>query len=109
MTTARRILLTALLLLVLLYAAWFIGRAEWFAFVIFAAPAIAFASGLLQRRPRAGFWAGVVALAWFSHGVMVAWTRSPERLFALAEATLSVVIVLAASLPGLRARFSRRP
>ena len=42
---------------------------------------------------RTGFWAGVLALAWFSHGVMVAWTRPPERLFACAEIALAVGIV----------------
>ena len=52
--------------------------------------------------------AGVLALAWFSHGVMVAWTRPPERLYAWCEVALAVAIVLAASLTGLRARFAAR-
>ena len=56
---------------------------------------------------RTGFWAGVLALLWFSHGVMVAWTRPPERAFALGEVALSVAIVLAASLTGLRGTFRR--
>jgi hypothetical protein len=40
---------------------------------------------------------------------MVAWTRAPERGFALAAVALSVAIVLAASVPGLRRRFGARP
>jgi hypothetical protein len=39
---------------------------------------------------------------------MVAWTRPAELGFALAEVALSLAIVLAASVPGLRARFGRR-
>jgi hypothetical protein len=39
---------------------------------------------------------------------MVAWTRAPERGLALAAVALAVAIVLAASLPGLRARFGAR-
>ncbi len=56
---------------------------------------------------KAGFWAGVLALGWFSHGIMVAWTRAPERLFAIAEIVLALVMVFAASYPGMRARFSK--
>ena len=45
---------------------------------------------------------------WFAHGVMVAWTRPPERGFALFAVLLSLAIVLAASIPGLRRRFARK-
>jgi uncharacterized membrane protein len=48
----------------------------------------------------------VLALLWFSHGVMVAWSRPPERALALAEVVLALAVVLAASVPGLRARFT---
>ena len=54
------------------------------------------------------FWAGLLALAWFSHGVMVSWSRPEDRQLANIEIVLSLVVVLAASLPGLRARFSKR-
>jgi hypothetical protein len=36
-------------------------------------------------------------------------TRPPERGYALAEVALAVAIVLIASVPGLRARFAKRP
>jgi uncharacterized membrane protein len=108
-TRARRLLLLALLVLVMLYALWFGQRAEWFAVAVFAIPPLWLAVALLRGGgPRTGFWAGVLALAWFSHGVMVAWTRPPERVFALGEVALAVAIVLAASLTGLRARFGAR-
>jgi uncharacterized membrane protein len=50
----------------------------------------------------------VLALAWFSHGVMVAWTRPPERLFATVEIVLALAVVFAASIPGLRARLGKK-
>ena len=57
---------------------------------------------------RTALLAGLLALLWFSHAVMVAWTRPPERGFALLALLLSLAIVFAASIPGLRARFARR-
>ena len=56
---------------------------------------------------RAGFWPGVLALFWFSHGVMVAWTRPGEALFAWLEIVLSLLVVGAVSWAGLQARLGR--
>ena len=110
MTRPRWLLLLALLVLVAVYALWFGARAEWVALVVFAAPPLWCAIALLRGSgARTGFWAGVLALEWFSHGVMVAWTRPAERGFALCEVALAVAIVLAASVTGLRARFGARP
>jgi uncharacterized membrane protein len=107
-TPARRVLVASLLALAALYAFWFGQRSEWFAVAVFGLPPLAFALSLLRRGgARAAFWAGVIALLWFSHGVMVAWTRPSERLPALAAIALSLLIVFSASIPGLRARFSR--
>lgn len=108
MTPARRLLRAALLALVLLYGAWFGGRSEWAALMVFALPPLLLALALPRYGARAGFWAGVLALPWFSHGVMVAWTRPPERWPALAEVALALAVVFAASIPGLRARFAKR-
>jgi uncharacterized membrane protein len=108
MTPARHVLRLALLGLVLLYGAWFAPGAQWFALVVFALPPLLLALAVPRAGAHAGFWAGVIALLWFSHGVMVAWTRPPERALALAESALAVAVVLAASVPGLRARFGRK-
>lgn len=106
---AGRVLVASLAALTGLYLFWFgTGRDPWAALAVFAAPAAALALAALRGWRRAGFWSGVLALGWFSHGVMVAWTRAPERLFAVAEIVLALVVVFAASLPGLRARFSGR-
>ena len=104
---ARIVLLSALAALAVLYVVWFAGDADPLAeWIVFALPPALLAVGVWRRRRTAGFWSAVLALFWFSHGVMVAWSRPPERGFALAALCLAVVIVFAASLPGLQARFA---
>jgi len=108
-TAAEHVLVAALLLLAGVYAAWFGTRVSpWAALAVFALPPACLAVARLRGSRTAGFWASVLALFWFSHGIMVAWTRPPERGFALAEVGLAVVIILAASLPGMRARFAAK-
>ncbi len=105
--SARIVLACALLALAALYAAWFFhdGAA---ALAVFALPPLLLAA-LLRVLPRAaGFWAGVLALLWFSHGVMAAWSRPPERGFALAGIGLALAVIFAANFRALRARFGRR-
>lgn len=108
MRPSRRLVLVALIALIANAALWFAPRGEWITLAVFAVPALMFAVAIARSRPRAAFWSGVAALLWFSHGVMVAWTRPAERLPALVEIALSVVVVLAASVPGLRSRFAKR-
>ncbi|MBU8975384.1 MULTISPECIES: DUF2069 domain-containing protein [unclassified Lysobacter] len=106
---ARHVLVIALLALTALFIAWFAADASPVAeLLVFALPPLALAAGVLRRMRAASFWAGVLALAWFSHGVMVAWSRPAERGFALTEVVLAIVVVFSASLPGLRARFARK-
>ncbi len=107
MSTKPGVLCVLLLLLAAVHATWFGGQATWGAVLVFALPPALLALALLQGHARAGFWAAVLALGWFSHGVMVAWTRPVERIQAGAEIALALAIVFAASLPGLRARFAR--
>jgi uncharacterized membrane protein len=108
MTPARRLLVVGLLALAALYAGWFGLRSEWVALAVFAAPPLWFALRLLRKGgARTAFWAGVLALVWFSHGVMVAWTRPMERGWAWGAIALSLLVVFSASVPGLRSRFSR--
>ncbi len=109
MSTAHRLLCAGLLALVALYASWFGHDGQRTALLVFALPPLLLAIALVRGgAARTAFWAGVLALLWFSHGIMVAWTRPPERLFALCEIGLSLAIVMAASLTGLRARFSKK-
>ena len=106
---SKRILIAALLALVVLYGFWFARQADaWVALAVMAWPPLLLAPGVMLRRRTAGFWSAVFALAWFSHGVLVAWIRPEERVLAWIELTLAVVVVVAASMAGLRARFSKR-
>lgn len=56
----------------------------------------------------AGFWGGLAALFYFSHGVMEAWSNPQAALPAWIEIALSVALVFSASWPGLRARAAKR-
>jgi len=107
-TRDRPALACALLALSALYALWFGRGAEWFAVAVFALPPLALAIAAWRGWRNAGFWAGVLALLWFSHGIMVAWTRLPERSYAWVEIVLAVAIVVLANWAGLRARFGRK-
>ena len=107
MTLITRLLLAALFGLVGLYVFWFASN-PWPALLVFAAPPLLLALAAWNGNDRAAFWAAVLALFWFSHGVMVAWTRPLESGLASIEIVLALVVIFVASLPGLRARFSRR-
>ena len=104
-----RPLALALFALTALYVAWFWqDRHAVAAMLIFAMPPLLLGAVAWRGWSRAGLSAGLVALLWFSHGVMVAWTRPQDRAFAVAEILLSLVIIYVASMPGLRARFRKR-
>ncbi len=77
------------------------------AWLVFALPPALLALAL-PHSTRAAFWAGVLALFWFSHGVMVAWSGGYAAVLAGGEIMLSLWVIAAASAPGLRARFGRR-
>ncbi len=104
-----RLLALALFGLAALYVLWFWNdRHALAALLIFAMPPALFGVAALRRWPPAGLSAGLVALIWFSHGILVAWTRAAERPFAFAEILLALSVIYLASMPGLRARFSKR-
>lgn len=106
---SHRLLVAALLALSALYALWFRDDADVVAaMLVFALPPLLFAILIWRGTPRAAFFAGIFALAWFSHGVLIAWIRPGDWAPALLEILLSVVVVLAASVPGLRARFASK-
>jgi uncharacterized membrane protein len=56
----------------------------------------------------AGFWGGLAALFYFSHGVMELWSNPGVTALAWAETLLSVALVVAASWRGLQARAAAR-
>ena len=102
---SRIVLACALLLLCVLYALWFRDdRHLAAAWLVFALPPLLLSIGVATGRPHAPFWAGVFALGWFAHAVMVAWSRPPEAACAWAAIALSLGIILATSWPALHAR-----
>lgn len=104
---ARLVLCMALLALTALYLGWFAGdRDRLAAWLVFALPPLLLAP-LVWRGARARFWAAVFALGWFSHGVMSAWSHPGTRALALAEIALALLVIGAASGPGVVARFAR--
>jgi uncharacterized membrane protein len=65
---------------------------------------------LLARRHRAALLFGALAaLLYFCHGVMVMMNVPQLATLALFEVALSVLVVVAGSWNGLRARFTRKP
>lgn len=105
-----RIALTAALSgLVALYLLWFrTDEHRIAALLVFALPPLLLAIGAWTRRPTARFWAGVLALLWFSHGVMVGWSHADERIYALIEVALALAVVFSSNAAGLRAKFGKR-
>jgi uncharacterized membrane protein len=103
----RGALVASLVALAVLDACWFLPR-EPIALLVFGLPPALLAFAAWRGSARAAFFAGVLALLWFSHGVMVAWTRPPERPFAWVEIALALAVVWFASASGLRARFANR-
>ena len=110
MKPSRIVLALALLALAALFALWFRADGHYLAaLLVFVLPPLLVLIGVLLGSARAAFWAGVLALFWFSHGVMVAYSRPSEAGRAWLEIVLALVVVLASSWPGLRAKFGRRP
>ncbi len=75
---------------------------------ILSSPLALLAWGLWRNWRSAKFWSGVAALFYFSHGVAEAWAIPAAQMAGLGEALLAVVLVLASSWDGLRARFGSR-
>ena len=56
---------------------------------------------------RALFWVGIVALFYFCHGVVAAWTSPAARVPAIVECVLCVVSILAIGAIGKRDKARR--
>ena len=98
-----------LLALSLSYAGWMHKDPDAVAaLLVFAGPPLLLAALAARRWRHAGYSASVLALGWFSHGVMSAWSNRDTAALAALEIVLALIIVLLVSLPGLQARFARR-
>jgi uncharacterized membrane protein len=102
-------LATVLLALAAVFAVWFAHDRHWLASqLVFTAPPLLLALGVVTGRGKAMFWAGVLALFWFSHGVMSAWSHPETAHWAWLELLLALAVIGVSSAPGLRRRFSKR-
>lgn len=105
----RVMLSIALFALAGVFALWFRDDSNVAAALLFfALPPLLLAVGVWTQRGSARFWSGVIALGWFSHGVMIAWADAAQRGYALAEIALALFIVFVSSASGLRAKFGKR-
>jgi len=107
--SSLRPLACALLALTAFYLLWFAADAHLLTgLVAFALPPFLLAIAAWRGWHRAAFVAGVMALLWFSHGVMLAWSEPAQRWMALIEVALSLTVIYAACLPGARLRREKR-
>lgn len=107
---SRLVLAGALALLALLYLLWHRDDPHFVAaLIVFVLPPLLLLAGVVRGLRAAPLWSGIAALFWFSHGVMYAWSQPDSGLYPWAGIALSLAVVFAASLPGMRARFGRRP
>jgi uncharacterized membrane protein len=110
-TTSRFVLAAALFALSVLYALWFHDdRHRLAALLVFALPPLLALAAVLRggaTASRGRFWAGVLGLFWFSHGVMVAWSRPADAGWAWGEIVLALTVIAAANWPGLHAKFHK--
>jgi len=106
--TPERIGVAAWIALVALQFAWYLGIAPpatgspWLALALtlpaLLLPLIALRTGLARTL----FWVAVVALFYFCHGVVAAWTSPAARVPAIIESVLCVVSILAIGSIGKR-------
>ena len=114
-TPARSAAALGMVLLLALIVAWHALLAPpqrmpmWLAMLLHAWVLLPGLVMLALRRRQAVFFGALAALVLFCHGVMEAWATPGVRAAALAEAALSVLVIVGASVDGLRARFARKP
>lgn len=109
MTT--RLLIFALLLLQPAWYLWLappVGLPPVIAAVAMAAPMIPAALLALFGHRSAGFWGGVAALFYFSHGTMEWWSNPAVTALAATESALATALIFSASWRGLQARAAAR-
>lgn len=99
--TPVRLGVAAWIALIALEIAWYLwlappaGGRAWLALAITVPPLLLPLLALPSGITRALLWLGVVALFYFSHGVVAAWVAPDVRVPALIEALLCVVVIAA--------------
>ncbi len=105
----KRYLIAALTAISALFVLWFARDTHMVTgMLVFVSPPALLAVATARGWHRAGFSAAVLALLWFSHGVMLLWSEPALRPWAAAETALALLVIHAACLPGIRARKARK-
>lgn len=81
----------------------------WIITLIFALPLIPVCILALLKHHTFAFWGGTLALFYFCHGVMEAWTVREIWPLGIGEAAISVWVIIAASWDGMKTRFAKKP
>jgi uncharacterized membrane protein len=111
---ALRVGLGAWAALVALQFAWYLAWAPpaegdgWIALMLAVPPLLLPLLALRRSAERALLWVGILALGFFSHGVVAAWTTPGARMPALLECALCVVVIGAIGWHTLRSRRAAR-
>jgi uncharacterized membrane protein len=84
------------------------AAAPWTLATLYSLPLLPCLILLALHRRTALLVGAIAALLYFSHGVMFAFGEPALRAPALTEVALSVIVIVAASWNGLRARFARK-
>ncbi|MEO6102193.1 MAG: DUF2069 domain-containing protein [Pseudoxanthomonas sp.] len=109
MKASRILLALALFALSVVFSLWFHeSELRIVLMLLFSLPPLLLLVGVLRGGRKAVFWSGVLGLFWFSHGVMEAYAIPSERMYALTEVVLAIVIVVASSWPGLSAKLGKK-
>jgi uncharacterized membrane protein len=97
--TPERVGAAAWIALVLLQFAWYLGIAPpaagtpWIALALTLPPLLSPLFALRSGLRRTLLWTGVVALFFFCHGIVAAWTTPAARVPAVIESSLCVVLI----------------
>ena len=112
--TAERVGAAAWIALVALQFAWYLvmdpptAGSPWLALALTIPPWLLPLAALGRGIRRALFWAGVVALVFFCHGIVAAWTTPAARVPAMLESVLCALLIGASGWCGVRDRRRRR-
>ena len=97
--TAERIGIASWIALIALQPLWYLlvappeSGSRWFALVLMLPALLLPMFALTRGIGRVLFWAGVVALFYFCHGVVAAWIAPAARAPALVECALCVMLI----------------
>ncbi|MGH8107038.1 MAG: DUF2069 domain-containing protein [Arenimonas sp.] len=80
----------------------------WLVTLLFALPLIPVCVLAFIKHRTFAFWGGTLALFYFSHGVMEAWTLRDIWPLGFGEAVISVWVIIAASWDGMKKRFAKK-